>query len=321
MGEVIGDGLIKLPFLASLRGAFPLARIHWCAAKGQTVYETALKPVVEGFVDEVISTGCTGAAFSDFATLRRPFGRRRFDVVIDTQTNVRRSLVVRRSAGLFVSPAFNFRLSHRRPEGPWPEALVDRLQTLASLAAGRPIAATPISLRRPEALEAAMALLPRGPRYVGFAPGSGGVSKRWPLDRFLSLAQAQAARGRTPVFFLGPSEQEMAAPIRERTPSALLPELDRTDPFRHVAGPLLVIALASRLEAAVANDAGPGHMLAAGGAALLSLQEKRRKAVKFHPAAVRLRVLVAEDFDPSADMAAIPEAAAAAALTELLEPV
>ena len=66
-----------------------------------------------------------------------------------------------------------------------------------------------------------------------------------------------------------------------------------------------MVALASRLTAAVANDAGPGHMLAAGGAPLLSLQGVRRKAVKFHPAASRLKMLIAEDYGRS-DMTAIP---------------
>jgi hypothetical protein len=90
MGEVIGDGLIKLPFIASLREAFPGASIHWCAAKGSTVYSTSLKPIVAGLIDEVIDSGVTGIDVSDILLLRKPFGGRRFDVVIDTQTNVRR---------------------------------------------------------------------------------------------------------------------------------------------------------------------------------------------------------------------------------------
>ena len=36
MGEVIGDGVIKLPFVAAVREAYPNARITWCAAKVPT---------------------------------------------------------------------------------------------------------------------------------------------------------------------------------------------------------------------------------------------------------------------------------------------
>jgi len=318
MGEVIGDGLIKLPFIASLAEAFPQARLTWCAAKGQTVYASSLKPIVDGLIHEVVDSGVTGIRVSDLLLLRRPFAGRRFDLVIDTQTNVRRSLVARRAARLFISPALGFRLSHRKPHGEFPEALVDRLQTLASLACDRAVPARPIALTNPRAKLAAAAVLPLGPPYVGFAPGAGGLSKRWPLDRFIALARMQRDAGRTPVFLLGPNEGDMLEPIRAALPSALFPEFERADPYSDVHGPLLVVALASRLLAAVANDAGPGHMLAAGGAPLLSLQGDRRKAVKFHPAAPRLAMLIAEDFGPGDGVANIPIDAAAHALENLV---
>ncbi|MEO6376393.1 MAG: glycosyltransferase family 9 protein [Caulobacteraceae bacterium] len=316
MEEVIGDGLIKLPFVAATRAAFPEARITWVAAKGHTVYATALKGVVEGLIDEVITQGITGAKPADFLLLRTPFGGRKFDVVIDTQTNVRRSLVVKRAAGLFVSPAADFRFSDRKP-GLWPEAMVDRLMALLSLAAGRDVPFAPVRFSDPRTSAAADILLPAGPMYVGFAPGAGGEVKRWPLDRYLALARAQAAAGRTPVFFLGPDEADLIATVRAELPTALIPEVERTDGLQDVKGPLLVVALARRLAAAVANDAGPGHMLAAGGAPLLSLQLQRRKAIKFHPAAERLEMLIAEDYGEGG-MAAIPLADAAAALGRLM---
>jgi len=85
-----------------------------------------------------------------------------------------------------------------------------------------------------------------------------------------------------------------------------------------VRGPLLVIALARRLAAAVANDAGPGHMFAAADAPLASLHGFRRKAAKFKPAASRLELLVAEDYGEG--MAAIPVAEVEAALDRLIRP-
>ena len=84
MGEVIGDGVIKLPFVAAVREAYPHATITWCAGKGSTVYATTLKPAVAGLIDEVLTTRPTGAKLSDHLTLK-PFGGRRFDLVIDMQ--------------------------------------------------------------------------------------------------------------------------------------------------------------------------------------------------------------------------------------------
>jgi len=317
MEEVIGDGLIKLPFVAGLRAAFPGARITWVAAKGRTVYATALKPVVEGLIDEIVTDGVTGAATGDLLLGRQPFGGRRFDVVIDTQTNLRRSLVAKRAAaGLFISSAADFKLSDRRPDL-WPEAVAPRMRVLLSLAAGREVEFPPMSFANPRARTAAQALLPEGPIYVGLAPGAGGADRRWPLERYIGLAQAQISARRTPVFLIGPNETDDVALIREAVPEALLPEVDRTDGCEDVGGPALAIALAGRLAVGVANDAGPGHMLAAGGAPLVSLQRSRRNAVKFHPAAARLEMLVAEDYG-GAGMAGIPVTDAAAALERLI---
>jgi ADP-heptose:LPS heptosyltransferase len=303
MGEVIGDGLIKLPFIAGLRAAFPDARITWCAAKGETVYAGPLKAVVAGYIDEILTDGPTGDAALDVLPWVKPFGGRTFDLVIDTQENLRRSLVARRAVKQnFVSAA-----AQARKPG-WPVAVVERLARLLDLATDGAGAPRPLALANPDAANAARALLPTahygGPVYVGLAPGAGGQDKRWPLERYLELARRIEASGRKAVFFFGPDEAADAQAAREAVPQALFPEKDRTDGFTGVKGPMLAIALAGRLTAAVANDAGPGHMLAAGGAPLLSLQKNHRKAVKFRPAAQHLELLVAEDYGQ--DMAALP---------------
>nr|WP_269717050.1 glycosyltransferase family 9 protein [Caulobacter sp. NIBR2454] len=307
MGEVIGDGLIKLPFIAGLRASYPDARITWAAAKGETVYAGPLKAVVAGYIDEILTQGPTGEAAGDILPWVKPFGGRRFDLVIDTQENLRRSLVARRAGRRYVG----------KPSKGWPEAVTERLAVLLARATDGQGTPRPLVLTNPDALAAAQILLPFGPDYVGFAPGAGGQEKRWPLERYLSLAIQTQQAGRTPVFFFGPDEATEAKAARLAVPDALFPEADRKDVLTHVKGPLLVIALASRLSAAVANDAGPGHMLAAGGAPLLSLQKDRRKAVKFRPAARALEVLIAEDYGQ--DMAALPLEVAAAALNRLLE--
>jgi len=317
MGEVIGDGLIKLPFIAALRRAYPQAHIVWCAAKGSSVYTGPLKGVVEGLIDEVLTEGVLGAGLFDLVH-PKPFGGRRFDLVIDTQDNPRRSLVAKRAAGRFISGAAGFRLSDAKPPAGTvqPEAVIDRLTQLLSLATGKSTPLEPINLAGARAGRAAFALLPDGPRYIGLAPGAGGQDKRWPLEDYLALARTQLEMDRMPVFFFGPDEQAGRALAQDAVPQALFPEVDRQDAFTDIKGPLLVIALAGRLAAAVANDAGPGHMMAAGGAPLLSLQKDRRKAVKFRPSAQRLSVLIAEDYGQ--DMSALPLDVVQTALDALL---
>jgi ADP-heptose:LPS heptosyltransferase len=275
-----------------------------------------LKSAVVGLIDEVLMTGRMGAKVIDH--LFPPFGGRRFDIVIDTQGNLSRSLYARRAGRKFVSRIIGpkgFRAIRR--EGEPPIGMLDRLTDLLEVAAGRRIPPRPVPLTDARALAAARALLPDGPRYLGFAPGAGGQEKRWPLECYIALARLAAAAGYRPVFFFGPDERADLDQTQAVFADALYPEFDRTDDYPDVRGPLLVIALASRLTAAVANDAGPGHMLAAGGAPLLSLQRTHWLATKFKPAAPRLRFLVAEDFGANG-MAEIPVEAAWRALQDLI---
>ncbi len=299
MGEVIGDGVIKLPFMAAVREAYPDAHIAWCAAKVGTVYANVLKPLTVGLIDEVLTTPPTGAKAADHFTLR-PFGGRRFDLVIDTQGNFARGLFARRAARDFISGVGGYMLSRARPpKGEVRAAAVpERLARLLELASGKPVTLRPVKIADPRILAAAEALLPPGPTYVGLAPGAGGPERRWPLERYIAIGQRAAAAGWTPVFILGPMELDEAATIRAAIPAALFPTIDRTDGYDDVQGPMLTIALAQRVAAAVANDAGPAHMLAAGGAPMVHLPRTRTKASKFKPATEQVRQIIAEDEGP-----------------------
>ena len=295
MGEVIGDGVIKLPFVAAVREAYPNARITWCAGKGSTVYATTLAPAVAGLIDEVLTTRPTGAKLSDHLTLK-PFGGRKFDLVIDTQGNLARGLFARRAARDFISPVGDFILSRSKPakDETWPAAVPERMARLLELACGKAVTLRPVTITDPRILAAAAALLPGGPAYVGFAPGAGGPERRWPLERYIELAGRAETAGYVPVFILGPMELDAAAAIRAALPNAILPTVDGAA-YADVQGPLLTIALAARLTAAVANDAGPAHMLAAGGAPMVHLPMTRPKAAKFRPATRIVRQVIADD--------------------------
>ncbi len=113
----------------------------------------------------------------------------------------------------------------------------------------------------------------------------------------------------TPVFLIGPAEREWETGIRAALPQAILPLTD-------LDGPPVTMALGTRLSAAIANDSGTGHMLAAAGVPLVSLFGPTAPE-KFAPAAQRLTVIRAQDFGAE-EMAAIPVEPVMAALTGLL---
>jgi len=176
-----------------------------------------------------------------------------------------------------------------------PPRLVDKLLGLAAAAAGHPVA-VPNPIPIPADLRARAAdLLPPGPTYIGIAPGAGNkhTGKCWPLDRFIALARAQVERRRVPVFLLGPEEgREWLATLSAAVPQALFPEQrNEAAPI----GPSLTAALGERLAAAVANCSGTGHLLAVGGAPMVSLYGPTRPE-KYSPFARALICLKAQDY-------------------------
>jgi ADP-heptose:LPS heptosyltransferase len=314
--DTVGDGLVKLPFLQNLRARLPATRITWCAGVGPTSYAGALAPLTAGLLDEVMGEAGIGTGTRELLRLTRPLDGRRFDVVLDTQRAVVRTLCVRRIAhGCFVSGTAGFRFSDRRPPAgtPRPRHLIDDLAGLLDLLAPRPAAVAAPPLAIPDTYrDAARAALPDGAVYVGLSPGAGDREKIWPLAGFIALAREQLEQGRVPVFFLGPEERGLLDDIRAAVPGARFPEWDGAGP----RGPIFAIALAERLAAAVANDSGTGHMLAAGGAPLVSLFSKH-DPVKYAPRARRLVIVDSKSFGGT-DPARIPVDAVSRAVAKLM---
>jgi ADP-heptose:LPS heptosyltransferase len=306
--NALGENVLKLPPLLALGQAFPRARIAWVPGTSGAFYlRGPLAPLVGGRIDEFITdlaipTDPRAALFAKHPILDRPF-----DLIVDTQRYFGRTVFLRRIPHRwFISGTWRYLLSDKRPPhllSARPPRLIDKLLGLAAAAAGYPITvANPIPL--PEAWRArAAALLPPGPAYVGLAPGAGRqeTGKCWPLSSYVEVARAQVARGRVPVFLLGPEESGWHDRLQAAVPEARFPEEDNEGP---VGGPCLVAALGERLSAAVANCSGTGHLLAAGGAPMVSLYGPTRPE-KYAPFARSLICLRAQDYG-SAHIDAIP---------------
>lgn len=309
--DLMGDGLIKLPFVRALRAAFPAAKITWLAGIGETVYAGPLSPLVAGLIDEIIQDVGIGQRAGEL--LHRPLTGRRFDLIIDTQRRILTTLILKRiEHRRFLSPAANYLLSGVKPDGrdKKPPALIRQLLDLVELASGRVTAPHTAPALPTPARESARALLPDGATYIGLAPGAGGRHKCWPLASFIAAAGQVRDRGHVPVFILGPAEADWVDRLRTAVPAAKFPLQEARS-----ADPLLTLAIAERLAVAVANDSGGGHLLAAGGVALVSLFGPSSPA-KFAPLATRLTVITAQEFG-GAEMAAIPVDAVMTAVDSL----
>jgi ADP-heptose:LPS heptosyltransferase len=300
-----GDGLMKLPFVRALRSTWPDAHVTWLAGKGATVYGDRLRDLVSGLIDEVIEDARIGVSAREM--FRRPLPDRRFDLILDTQRRFMTSLILKRIRHeRFVSGTAGWLLSDARPpRRTKPPGMIRQMLDLIEAASARPVA--PMRARiplSPRIESQAAQLLPGAPHYVGLVPGAGDRRKCWPVDRFIALGRRLEA----PVILLGPDEAEWHAELKTALPQASFP-------FQATAlgaDPALSLAVARRLKVAVANDAGMGHLLAAGDCPLVSLFGPT-PAVKFAPFAERLTVIEARAFG-SDEMAAIPLDAVASAV-------
>lgn len=105
-----------------------------------------------------------------------------------------------------------------------------------------------------------------GDCYAVLNPGGNNPAKRWPVDRFASLADHLAERHGMRVLINGsPGERELVQQIAAacRTPVICLPELGMT------LGALKGIIRGAKLM--VTNDTGPRHIAAAFGVPMVSL--------------------------------------------------
>ena len=312
--DLMGDALMKMPFVRALRETYPAAHITWLAGKGRTVFSGPLAPLVKGLIDEVIEDAGIGIRWSEI--LRRPLPGRHFDLVIDTQRRVPTTLALRRlRCGMFVSGSAGFAFSSVRPGRGYrkPATMIRQMLDLIELASGAKLEQRTAPLYDRDSYRQAASLLPDGGVYVGLVPGAGGRHKCWPRERFVEIGRRQVSAGRVPVFVLGPDEGDWYEELRAALPEARFPLQE--DAARG-AGPLLTIALAARMAVAVSNDSGGGHLMAAGGVPLVSLwgPTVMEKAPPQTPALI---TVLARDFGSTA-MEAIPVDAVDAAVETLL---
>lgn len=315
--DLMGDALMKMPFVRALRETYPQARITWLAGKGKTVFSGPLSPLVRELIDEVIEDAGIGSHWTEL--LRRPLPDRQFDLVIDTQRRVLTTLILRRlRCSEFVSGAMDFALSSRKPPPGYKKAttMIRQILDLIEVASGTKVEERLAPLYDADSYTRATTLLPDGATYVGLVPGAGGRHKCWPRERFVEIGKRQAARGRVPVMILGPDEIPWYDELKAALPEARFP-LQEAAAHNIKPSALLTIALAARMAAAVSNDSGGGHLVAAGAVPLVSLWGPTVME-KAPPQTPKLITVLAREFGSTA-MEAIPVDAVDQATESLLK--
>ena len=114
--EQIGDGIIKLPFLYEIKSRFPDYHFIWVTNAGNTVFNSTLKNIASQYIDEIYEKVSLSSIFlrnkNDYFNFNE-----KFDIIIDTQKAVIRSLALRRlKSDNFISSSLNWFLSDIKPK-------------------------------------------------------------------------------------------------------------------------------------------------------------------------------------------------------------
>ncbi len=251
-GGAIGDFILTLPAVAALRRGWPDAHIEIAGYP-----RVARLAVAGGLADAVVSLDRAESA--ELYSLRPTFSEAQreyltsFDVIVtylhDPGGTMQENLV---KAGAR-------QVIHGSPIVESGHAVEHFIAPLARLAIFPEGLAVP-RLDLPEAVRTAgrKRLAGLGGARVAIHPGSGSLSKNWPLRSFLELAgRIEAAGVGRPFFSIGEADSEIAGELSSAAPGRpVLTGLDLTE----LAGVFAECA------AYVGNDSGITHLAAAAGA-------------------------------------------------------
>jgi len=294
--SALGDIVMALGAMQAIRRAHPDARLVLLTTPPYVALAQA-----SGCFDEIwTDPRRLWWRFWDAAPLIMRLRARRFARVYDLQWSSRSSFYFRllRRPGLEwvgVAPGCSHPYRGRRDE----KHVTERLSEMLAVAGIEDVQPSDLSF-----LDADLCDTDVPPAYAMIVPGSAPnrLGKRWPLDRFIELCQALAARGLVPLLVCGPAEAELGKAISATCPDALF-----------LATPLpRIAALARGATVAVGNDTGPMHLIGACGCPTVVLFGPESHPVKTKPLG-RATVLQS---DPLAELSVAEVLSAVSAITD-----
>lgn len=270
----LGDVVHAIPVAAALRRAFPQARIDWLvAARHREILD--LVPVIDRRL-----------VINDFLHAIRDLRASHYDAVLDLQGLIKSALLARLSgaprvigfssryaresvARLFYTEAFDpgrGGIYDPRETRHVVEINLALLQTLG-ITAARP--EFPIEAVQSDA--AAAVTREAGGRYVLINPGAAWPNKRWPPDRFATIARALRDRvGLRSVVIWGPGERQLADAVVAGAAGAAVASPQTTVPD--------LVAIARGAAVMISGDTGPTHIASAVGTPIVGLFGPTRPA-------------------------------------------
>ncbi len=245
--DLLGDGLLKLPFLKCLRKIFPNSEITWLAGKGESIFNKSLKQLSKGLIDNIYEENFGSDLIDIFK--KNKFGN--YDIVIDTQKRFLTTLVLRKiKTKTFVSSCANYLFSDLVPRNADEENISQHLVNISEVFSCKKVKFVNITKNAKTT-------------KIAICPGASVIWKRWAFENFIDIALHLIKRKLLPVFILGPKEKDL-----ERN---LTREFGNKVKIYNSDDPIQTIKIAEKCRAGISNDTGCGHLISSTGIPVLTL--------------------------------------------------
>ena len=258
----LGDAVLTLPLLQSLRLSRPGARIDFYVRKGLECLFTA-----HPGIDAVFPVDKKDNSVAGFLRLKRELVSRSYDIWISAHASLRSGLVAATSRAPlrigYASPLYNrMCYSHivdrRFNELEEVERLLQLLQPLDNI---RLSTWPELALCEDDLHKADVFFKTIGGPVLGLHPGSVWPTKRWPAAYFADIGRRAIEAGAQAFLFAGPGEEAIAKEVCDAIRSGLSPEKRKNlhDLSGRLSLPRLAAYLGS-LSCYLTNDSGPMHI-------------------------------------------------------------
>ncbi len=267
----LGDFIQALGPMAAIRRHHPQAHITLLTTKPYESFAEAC-----GYFNEIsIDEKPAAMNISGWMKIKKFFNSGNFKRVYDLQNNDRTGFYFKllnpRKRPEWVGIARG--ASHRNdaPDRSAGHAFDGHVQTLALAGI------TDVKIDTLEWMQASVSSFPLRKPYVILIPGSSPArpEKRWPADHYARLAQILVQLGYQPVLVSGPADSDTIEKILRACPELVNLAGQTTLPQ--------VAALAREAAAAIGNDTGPMHLVAATGCPCIALFSGTSHLVKHAP--------------------------------------
>ena len=269
----LGDAILTLPLLQTLRAAWPDAVIDFWVRKGFGSLFTAHPAITR--VCEYDKRGREKGLLRGFLS-SRAIADQGYDLWISAHGSFRSGLIARRSGAAmrigYAEPRANaWFYTHTVPraftEYEEIERLLRLLQPLDFASCGVSLQDWPDIVLPQQSRDNAAHFFTslaaeRAAPVLGIHPGSIWGTKRWPLEYFAAIASRAALEGARVLVFGGPGGEESMAGETVALAVNDLPEKDREN-IINLAGKLPLPELAAyigKLSCYLTNDSGPMHL-------------------------------------------------------------